>query len=129
MRDLFDEDNEGWLTDPALVNKLASEKLETAAAAVRGEGWKWAEIVPELSWEALKSYGHATPERSPPTEAQQREIEALTAEGNAIIDEHGEEPKDEEAYDRFWQIQERIAELSEGEESWPDQRQKRMPGR
>ena len=56
----------------------------------------------------------------PPTEAQQRDIEALTAEGNAIIDEHGEEPEDETAYDRLYEIQERVAELSEGEESWPD---------
>jgi ParB family transcriptional regulator, chromosome partitioning protein len=121
LRDLFDEDNEGWLTDPALVNKLASEKLETAAAAVRGEGWKWVEIVPELSWEALKPYGRVTPERSPPNAEQQQEIEKLTAEGNAIIDEHGEEPEDETAYNRLYEIQERIAELSEGEESWPDQ--------
>jgi hypothetical protein len=28
LRDLFDDDNSGWLTDAALVNKLASEKLD-----------------------------------------------------------------------------------------------------
>ena len=45
---------------------------------------------------------------------------ALTEEGNAIIDEHGEEPDDEDRADRLYEIQERVAELSEGEESWPD---------
>jgi len=29
-------------------------------------------------------------------------------------------PEDEEVVDRFYQIQERIADLSEGEETWPD---------
>src|SRR3954462_7189601 len=120
LRDLFDADNAGWLTDRELVEKLAAEKLETGAATVRGEGWKWVEIMPGLDWEILHRFGHAVPERSPPTEAQQREIETLTKEGNAIIDEHGEEPEDETALDRLYAIQERVAELSEGEESWPD---------
>ena len=126
LRDLFDAGNAGWLTDRELVEKLASEKLEAAAAAVRGEGWKWVEIMPDLDWQTLHRFGHAMPERSPPTEAQQREIEALTAEGNAITgdprikSEDGEEPEDEAALDRLYAIQERVAELSEGEESWPD---------
>jgi ParB family chromosome partitioning protein len=94
LRDLFGDDNSGWLTDAALVNKLAAEKLDQIAAAVRGEGWKWVEIIPDLSWEATKGFGRAAAQRSPPTAEQQQEIDA--AEGNAIIDEHGEEPEDEE---------------------------------
>ena len=120
LRDLFDDDNSGWLTDAALVNKLASEKLDQIAEAVRGEGWKWVEIIPDLSWETTKGFGRANAERSPPTAEQQREIDALTAEGDAIIAEHGEEPEDEAVVDRFYEIQERIADLSEGEETWPD---------
>src|SRR3954464_9512269 len=77
--------------------------------------------MPGLDWEIMHRFGHAVSERLPLTEAQQREIETLTAEGNAIIDEHGEEPEDETALDRLSEIQERVAELSEGEESWSDQ--------
>jgi ParB family chromosome partitioning protein len=120
LRDLFDEGNSGWLTDAELVNRLASEKLDQIAGAVRGEGWKWVEIIPDLSWEAMKGFGRAEAERSPPNAEQQREIDALTAEGDAIIAEHGEEPEDEEVVDRFYEIQERIADLSEGEATWPD---------
>ena len=120
LRDLFDDDNSGWLTDAALVNKLASEKLDQIAGAVRGEGWKWVEIIPDLSWETTKGFGKANAERTPPTAEQQREIDALTVEGNAIIEEHGEEPEDEAVLARFYEIQERIAELSEGEATWPD---------
>jgi ParB family transcriptional regulator, chromosome partitioning protein len=120
LRDLFDDEGSGWLTDAALVNKLVAEKLDHSAAAVRGENWKWVEIIPELSWEALKTFGKATPERSPPTEAQQAEIAALTAEGDALMAEHGEEPEDDAITERLWRIQERIADLAEGEELWPD---------
>ena len=61
LRDLFDDENAGWLTDPALVNQLAAEKLEKAAEAVRGEGWKWVEIIPDLTWESTKDFAKAVP--------------------------------------------------------------------
>jgi ParB family transcriptional regulator, chromosome partitioning protein len=120
LRDLFDDEGSGWLTDAALVNRLVTEKLEQAAASVRGEGWKWVEIMPDLSWEALKGFGKATPERTPPTPEQQCEIAALTEEGDALMEEHGEEPEDDAITERLWEIQERIADLSEGQEAWPD---------
>ncbi len=120
LRDLFDDDNTGWFTDAALVNRLAAEKLDREAASVRGEGWKWVEITPELTWEVLNTFGKATPERKAPTEEQQRQIDGLNAEADAILEEHGEEPEDEAVVERFDAIQEQIALLSEGEELWPD---------
>jgi ParB family transcriptional regulator, chromosome partitioning protein len=59
LRDLFDADSAGWLTDRELVDRLAAEKLAAAAATVRGEGWKWVEIMPGLDWETLHRFGHA----------------------------------------------------------------------
>jgi hypothetical protein len=116
LRDLFDDENAGWLTDPALVNQLAAAKLEKAAEAVRAEGWKWVEIMPDLAWESTKDFGKAQPTRLPPTAEQQKEIDKLTAEGNAILDQHGEDPDDDEVRDRFYEIQERIDELQQGGE-------------
>jgi ParB family chromosome partitioning protein len=40
-RDLFEEDDGGWLQDPALLDRLAIEKLKSEAESLRGEGWKW----------------------------------------------------------------------------------------
>jgi ParB family chromosome partitioning protein len=37
-RDLFQPEHEGYLTDPAKLDRLAAEKLENVAAEVRGEG-------------------------------------------------------------------------------------------
>ncbi|PJR91723.1 chromosome partitioning protein ParB [Ochrobactrum sp. 695/2009] len=42
IRDLFTEDRGGFFEDPALLDRLAVEKLEGIAADVReAEGWKW----------------------------------------------------------------------------------------
>jgi ParB family chromosome partitioning protein len=44
VRDLFDAEDKGHLTDHALLNRLATEKLEKIAEKMREEGWKWADI-------------------------------------------------------------------------------------
>lgn len=49
IRDLFQESHEGYLTDPALLDRLVAEKLEREAEALRGERWKWVEIRADVS--------------------------------------------------------------------------------
>ena len=52
LRDLFQDDDGGWLQDPALLDRLVSEKLKAAAEEVAGEGWKWIEVAVNFP------YGH-----------------------------------------------------------------------
>ena len=47
ITDLFRAESESYLTDPALLDRLVNEKLEREAEAVRQEGWKWVEIMPD----------------------------------------------------------------------------------
>jgi ParB family transcriptional regulator, chromosome partitioning protein len=54
MRDLFQQDDGGWLQDPALLDRLVAEKLQTSATALAAEGWKWIEAAAELP------YGHSS---------------------------------------------------------------------
>ena len=44
MRDLFQQDDGGWLQNPMLLDRLVAEKLEREADSVRSEGWKWVEV-------------------------------------------------------------------------------------
>ena len=53
MRDLFDEDDGGWLQDPALLDRLVTEKLTASAEAVSSEGWKWIAVAVSFP------YGHS----------------------------------------------------------------------
>src|ERR1700730_15895069 len=54
MRDLFEDDNGGWLEDLALLDRLATEKLATDAQKIAGEGWKWIEVAVDFR------YGHTS---------------------------------------------------------------------
>ena len=53
-RDLFDEDDGGWLQDPALLDRLVTEKLKAAAESLSGEGWKWIAVAIDFP------YGHTS---------------------------------------------------------------------
>ncbi|UXR92899.1 ParB/RepB/Spo0J family partition protein [Agrobacterium tumefaciens] len=52
LRDLFEDDNGGWLQDPVLLDRMVGEKLKTIADEIAGEGWKWVEMAVNFP------YGH-----------------------------------------------------------------------
>ena len=54
LRDLFQQDDGGWLQDPVLLDRLVGEKLKTEAEAIAEEGWKWIEIAADFP------YGHTS---------------------------------------------------------------------
>ena len=56
IRDLFDADSEGWLTDAELLNRLATEKLAAVQAKLIEDGWKWAEIMPDIDYSGLNRF-------------------------------------------------------------------------
>jgi ParB family chromosome partitioning protein len=43
-RDLFSDDEDGWIEDATLLDRLASEKLARMVPALEAEGWKWVQI-------------------------------------------------------------------------------------
>ena len=44
LRDLFQQDDGGWLQDPVLLDQLVGEKLKAEAETIAAEGWKWIEV-------------------------------------------------------------------------------------
>jgi hypothetical protein len=57
IKDLFQSDHDGYLADPALLDRLVSANLETAAEAVRAEGWTWVDILPKLDYSDINKFG------------------------------------------------------------------------
>jgi ParB family chromosome partitioning protein len=60
-RDLFQPKHEGYLLDPAKLDQLVAAKLEKLADEVRGEGWKWVEILPSADYSDLSKFGRIYP--------------------------------------------------------------------
>jgi len=76
-RDLFDDEQSRFLSDPALLERLAVEKLKALAVSVSEEGWKWVEARLSVDSQALRQFapcGHVNRE---PTAAEQDELDAL----------------------------------------------------
>lgn len=50
LRDLFSDEDEGWLENPELLDRLVSDKLKAIAEDVAAEGWKWIEVDTDLPY-------------------------------------------------------------------------------
>jgi ParB family chromosome partitioning protein len=85
-RDLFDTQNGGYITDTAVLDRLVRETLESTAATVRDEGWKWVEIVPDFDYEQRLAYVRRHPHPVPLTEAAETELAQLQKEYDELAD-------------------------------------------
>ena len=96
-RDLFDEEDEGYFDDPALLNALASQKLAAACTRLLAEGWKWAESTLESPYGIRSQYRRLPAQQPPLSPAEQARYDALCAEYDALIEIFDEESEDGEA--------------------------------
>ncbi|MBN8493153.1 MAG: ParB N-terminal domain-containing protein [Burkholderiales bacterium] len=76
-RDLFDSEHSRFLADPALLQRLALEKLETTVTAVRDEGWAWVEARLEVDALALRQFARADYDLRKPTADEREELAEL----------------------------------------------------
>ena len=117
LRDLFDAEDEGYLTDTALLDRLVTEKLESEAATLRAEGWKWVEIMPEIDHGSLRGMNRVDAEPLPIDEEQEAETQMLAAEYDALIEEHGDDPPEDIAK-QLQTLSDKIDELAEPSLRW-----------
>src|SRR5271166_6025893 len=112
-RDLFQPEHEGYLLDPEKLDRLVAEKLEALAEEVRGEGWKWVEINPNVDYSDLTKFKRIYPVNAASPELRSQ-IEALEDEQEKINEAHQDADKFPPDVDkRMSEIEERIEELNE----------------
>lgn len=113
-QDLFANDDEGYVGDHALVEKLAIERLEAEAEAVRAEGWKWVEVRTELSYTDTEKFGRVYPTDKPLSAEALARIEAINAE----LEELSNEEETEENTARFMELEGELSEAEQTEEEY-----------
>ncbi|MBP2449204.1 ParB/RepB/Spo0J family partition protein [Rhizobium leguminosarum] len=98
MRDLFEQDNGGWLQDPALLEQLVAEKLTADAETLKAlEGWKWAEAAFDFPYGHTSGLRRFYGERAEMTEEEIARHDAVKAEYDKLdahyakAEEHSEE--------------------------------------
>ena len=100
-RDLFaDEHNGIFLTDGALLDALARDKLAPLAEQVRAEGWAWVDAAPRASASDLYQFQRARSTRREPTKAEAKRIAKLEDQQAKLqeqLDDENEDMTDEQA--------------------------------
>ena len=96
LRDLFADEYENgvWLEDPALLNKLALERLKVAADELATR-WKWADARLDVDWSDLAHLGRVHPTPGQPTDEEKAEIERLHVRHDELVNMDEEEWTDE----------------------------------
>ncbi|MGB8842304.1 MAG: ParB/RepB/Spo0J family partition protein, partial [Aliidongia sp.] len=100
LRDLFQQDEGGWLQDPVLLDRLVLEKLDAAAATIRAEGWKWVDAAIEFRYGDAAGLRRVAGEPAKPTEKEQASHDALVAEYDRLSADYAEAEELPEAIDR-----------------------------
>lgn len=114
VRDLFEADAGGWLSDPALLDRLVDEKLTAEGERIAGEGWKWVVTAIDLPWSATSGLRRLASEEVAMTEADNAALAALETEADDLGERWAEERDvPEEVHDRLDAIEIEIGSISD----------------
>jgi len=98
MRDLFDQDQGGWLQDPALLEQLVMEKLKADAEAIQvSEGWKWVEAAFDFPYGHTSGLRRFYGEQAEMTEDELARYDATRAEYDKLDAEYADADEYSEA--------------------------------
>ncbi len=89
MRDLFQNDEGGWLQDPVLLDRLVVETINAEVETLRAQGWKWIETALDFPYGHTQGLRRLTGVVSPLTEEEQASQDALQTEYNLIEENYG----------------------------------------
>ena len=100
-RDLFaDERNGIFLTDGALLESLARDKLASMVEQVQAEGWAWVDAAPRATSADLYQFQRARSTRREPNKLEAKRIAKLEAQQAKLqdrVDDENEDMTDEQA--------------------------------
>jgi len=112
LRDLFSQDNDGWLQDVSLLDRLVDEKLKVMADEIAGQGWKWIDASVELPYGHTNGLRKLTGATQDLTEEEREAREALRKEYDDLESQYSE------ASDLPGEVDLRLAEIESALEAF-----------
>jgi ParB family chromosome partitioning protein len=88
IRDLFAEDDGGWLENVGLLDRLVAEKLKAEAETIATEGWKWVEAAVDFSYGHDHHLRRLDGTKLDLTAEEQASLDALNAERDRLEAEY-----------------------------------------
>jgi ParB family transcriptional regulator, chromosome partitioning protein len=122
-QDLFDEAEEGYLNNSALVDKLVHERADEITAKLKAEGWSWAEPALDSDyWKRLNSFDRLQPVPVEMDKKSAQEEAALHAELDTLT---GKEEFSDEEQEREAAINARLEELESANSEFTTEQKER----
>ena len=112
LRDLFEDDQGGFLQDVALLDRLVDEKLKAEGARIGEEGWKWIAVAVDFSYDYDDDMRVIDGDQPEITDEDEAKLASLRDEAEALEEEWsgaGEVPDDVDA--RVTAIDEEISAI------------------
>lgn len=112
LRDLFEDDQGGFLQDVALLDRLVDEKLKTEGARIGKEGWKWIAVAVDFPYDYDDDMRVIDGEQPEMTDEDETRLASLREEAEALEEEWsgaGDVPDEVEA--RVTAIDEEISAI------------------
>lgn len=114
MRDLFQNDEGGWLQDPVLLDRLVVETINAEVETLRAQGWKWIETALDFPYGHTQGLCRLTGVVIPLTDEEQASQDALQTEYNLIEENYGgSEEMPEDIAQRLAEIETALAALED----------------
>jgi ParB family chromosome partitioning protein len=114
MRDLFQQDDGGWLQDPGLLDRLVGEKLAHQTSVIRAEGWKWIEVAIDFPYGHTYGLRHISGEPVAMSDEEAATADALRAEYEKLEQAHSDTDElPEEVDQRLGEIETALAAFEE----------------
>tara|TARA_X000000368_G_scaffold276836_2_gene219644 strand:+ start:767 stop:2692 length:1926 start_codon:yes stop_codon:yes gene_type:complete len=121
QRDLFDSAEGGYLTDPALLDRLVAERLETEAERLTTEGWAWTRVVPDLDHRAFDGLVRSYPAQMDLSEEDQAALDTAIEAYDTLAEQHDETPDEPEIAAEIDRLSDEIDRLTALQQVWTDQ--------
>ena len=106
LRDLFSQNDDGWLQDVSLLERLVAEKLTSEAETIKAEGWRWIQIAQEFPYGHTGGLRRVMGEMQPLSDEEHAKREALREEMAEIEERYSD--TDEELPE---EVDERLGEI------------------
>lgn len=112
LRDLFEDDQGGFLQDVALLDRLVNEKLKAEGARIGEEGWKWIAVAVDFAYDYDDGMRVIDGDQPEMTDEDDAKLASLREEAEALEEEWsgaGEVPDEVDA--RVTAIDEEISAI------------------
>ena len=85
VRDLFDDESEGYFEDSQLLDRLTAEKLSAEAEKIEAEGWSWIEARIENDFDSLSRFGRIASTKTPLSKKEQKKLDGLCERYDELV--------------------------------------------